>query len=140
MTVPSRHVELSKGYHEYEMELNRSAVKSALDIFYSKVNRYRTKYRILGTRVDGRGWRATFILKCEILQESSSSLTPRTVRRPGANTATQNMRRMRAANATPEELAEAAESRRQRELDQRIERMDIEIAAGRAEVDQAYMP
>lgn len=67
MTIPSSNVQLSKGYHEYAMMLNRHAVKCALDRFYTTINANRAKYRILGTRAEGRGARATFIVEYEIL-------------------------------------------------------------------------
>lgn len=67
-------------------------------------------------------------------------LTERTIRRLHAQTASDKLKRMRTEKATPDELAEAAESKRQRELDQRIERLRLEAAAGKAEIDKAYEP
>lgn len=67
-------------------------------------------------------------------------LTERTVRRLRTESFTDKMKRMRSEKATPEEKAEAAEIRSQRELDQRIERMRLEAEAGKAEIDKFYEP
>ena len=67
MTVPSTQVQLSKGYHEYAMPLNKKAVKRALDVFYKEVNLHRTKYRIVGTRTETYGGSTDFIVCYKIL-------------------------------------------------------------------------
>lgn len=69
-----------------------------------------------------------------------SEISDKTARRLRPETFSQRMARIRSEKATPAERAEVAAKKEQREREQRIERLKLEIEAGKAASDRFYEP
>lgn len=69
-----------------------------------------------------------------------AEISDKTARRLHPETFSQRMARIRSEKATPAERAAAAESIERREREQRIERLKLEIEAGKAASDKFYEP
>lgn len=69
-----------------------------------------------------------------------TEVSDKTARRLRPETFSQRMARIRSEKMTPAERAEVAAKREQREREQRIERLKLEIEAGKAASDKFYEP
>lgn len=69
-----------------------------------------------------------------------AEISDKTARRLRPETFSQRMARIRSEKMTPAERAEVAAKREQREREQRIERLKLEIEAGKAASDKFYEP
>lgn len=69
-----------------------------------------------------------------------AEVSDKTARRLRPETFSQRMARIRSEKMTPAERAEVAAKREQREREQRIERLKLEIEAGKAASDKFYEP
>ena len=69
-----------------------------------------------------------------------AEVSDKTARRLRPETFSQRMARIRSEKMTPAERAEVAAKREQREREQRIERLTLEIEAGKAASDKFYEP
>ena len=69
-----------------------------------------------------------------------AEVSDKTARRLRPETFSQRMARIRSEKMTPAERAEVAAKREQREREQRIERLKLEIVAGKAASDKFYEP
>lgn len=69
-----------------------------------------------------------------------AEVSDKTARRLRPETFSQRMARIRSEKMTPAERAEVAAKREQREREQRIERLKLEIEAGKAASDRFYEP
>lgn len=69
-----------------------------------------------------------------------AEVSDKTARRLRPETFSQCMARIRSEKMTPAERAEVAAKREQREREQRIERLKLEIEAGKAASDKFYEP
>lgn len=69
-----------------------------------------------------------------------AEISDKTAHRLRPETFSQRMARIRSEKMTPAERAEVAAKREQREREQRIERLKLEIEAGKAASDKFYEP
>lgn len=69
-----------------------------------------------------------------------TEISDKTARRLRPETFSQRMSRIRSEKATPAERASAEAAAEQREREQRIERLKLEIEAGKAASDKFYEP
>lgn len=69
-----------------------------------------------------------------------AEISDKTARRLCPETFSQRMARIRSEKMTPAERAEVAAKKEQREREQRIERLKLEIEAGKAASDKFYEP
>ncbi|WP_418708802.1 hypothetical protein [Alistipes putredinis] len=69
-----------------------------------------------------------------------AEISDKTARRLRPETFSQRMARIRSEKATPAERASAEAAAEQREREQRIERLKLEIEAGKAASDKFYEP
>lgn len=69
-----------------------------------------------------------------------AEISDKTARRLRPETFSQRMARIRSEKMTPAERAEVAAKKEQREREQRIERLKLEIEAGKAASDKFYEP
>lgn len=69
-----------------------------------------------------------------------AEVSDKTARRLRPETFSQRMARIRSEKMTPAERAEVAAKKEQREREQRIERLKLEIEAGKAASDKFYEP
>lgn len=69
-----------------------------------------------------------------------AEVSDKTARRLRPETFSQRMARIRSEKMTPAERAEVAAKKEQRAREQRIERLKLEIEAGKAASDKFYEP
>lgn len=69
-----------------------------------------------------------------------AEVSDKTARRLRPETFSQRMARIRSEKMTPAECAEVAAKKEQRAREQRIERLKLEIEAGKAASDKFYEP
>lgn len=69
-----------------------------------------------------------------------AEISDKTARRLRPETFSQRMARIRSEKMTPAERAEVAAKKEQRAREQRIERLKLEIEAGKAASDKFYEP
>jgi anti-sigma28 factor (negative regulator of flagellin synthesis) len=69
-----------------------------------------------------------------------TEVSDKTARRLRPETFSQRMARIRSEKMTPAERAEVAAKKEQRAREQRIERLKLEIEAGKAASDKFYEP